>query len=362
MRKGVFSSTRDSSVGRRLLYPVQLIVHIGLLGVFVGSFAPLFMNLMPALATFESFYPHLAVASLLLTLPALLFRPRWFALLGPIAFAWSVANILPYLPTREFASFGALKAVADVPSAAPGTRTLKVVSANVWYRNDGFSAALNYFDATNADIIAVIEATPQWKIALEPLYAKYPYRADCVGAQPPCEIMLLSKLPLRRSFAGRIEGRSPSIAWGEVELGGKPVVVAVTHLSWPLLSATDDDAASAAGTLPPPPLKDAGPLLQGQQAQTVAQYLQELGPDLVLMGDFNSVPWSHTLSALRAATGLEDAGPMVPTWPAWQPRWVRLPIDHIMTRGALQRLDFRRGKWVGSDHLPVEATIAIQPK
>jgi len=55
------------------------------------------------------------------------------------------------------------------------------------------------------------------------------------------------------------------------------------------------------------------------------------------MGDFNSVPWSTTHKAFRAATGLHNEGPMVETWPAWGPFWMRLPIDHIFVRGQLER-------------------------
>jgi endonuclease/exonuclease/phosphatase (EEP) superfamily protein YafD len=99
--------------------------------------------------------------------------------------------------------------------------------------------------------------------------------------------------------------------------------------------------------------------VQSEQAANLAQYLKGLGPDLVLMGDFNSVPWSRTQETLRAATGLRNAGPMVPTWPSWQPSWIRLPIDQIMTRGALTRLGFKSGYYIGSDHLPVEAEIAV---
>jgi len=45
-----------------------------------------------------------------------------------------------------------------------------------------------------------------------------------------------------------------------------------------------------------------------------------------------------------------------------QPFWIRLPIDQIMTRGALTRLDFKSGFYIGSDHLPVEAEIAVKPE
>jgi endonuclease/exonuclease/phosphatase (EEP) superfamily protein YafD len=332
-----------------LLYPVKLLVHLGLLGVFLGSFAPLFAHQMPAFATFESFLPHMTAASLPLALLALCFRPRWLAVLGPLVFLWNIGTIWPYLPIGE-----------PVAAEAEGV-PLKVVSANVWYRNDGYEAAVHYLESTDADVIALIEVTPQWLTALQPLYAKYPYRVDCMQTTPPCEMLLLSRHPFQRAYAGRIEGRAPVIAWGEVAFQGRSITVAATHLGWPLRAAMSSDRVIASSALQPA-FADAYPLEQSEQAANLAQYLKTLGPDLVLMGDFNSVPWSRTQETLRAATGLEDAGPMVPTWPSWQPSWIRLPIDHIMTRGALARRSFRHGFYIGSDHLPVEAEITVTPE
>jgi endonuclease/exonuclease/phosphatase (EEP) superfamily protein YafD len=333
-----------------LLYPVQLVVHLGLIGVFVGSFAPLLAQQVPPLATFESFLPHMTAAGLPLALLALCFRPRWLAVLGPLTFAWNIATIWPWLPIHP--------PVADADAKARAGAVLKVVSANLWYRNDGYAAAIHYLESTDADVVALIEVTPQWLTALQPLYATYPYRIDCMQSTPPCEMLLMSKHPFARAYAGRVDGRSPVVAWGEIDFAGRPVTVAATHLSWPLRSEVGGGRVIAGGALQPR-LADAYPLVQSEQAANLAQYLKGLGPDLVLMGDFNSVPWSRTQAALRAATGLENAGPMVPTWPSWQPSWIRLPIDQIMTRGALTRLSFKSGYYIGSDHLPVEAEIAI---
>jgi endonuclease/exonuclease/phosphatase (EEP) superfamily protein YafD len=250
-------------------------------------------------------------------------------------------------------------AATTADDAAP---KLKVVSANLWYRNDSYDAALNYFAASGADVIGIVEITPQGVATLAPLFKDYPYRVDCMDRMPPCEIMLLSKYPFVKSYAGRIDGHSPVITWGEIMFLGRPITVAETHFTWPLLPAKSNANATAAGTLESPPLLDSDPLEQSQQARNLAQYLAGLGPDLVLMGDFNSVPWSRTQSALRQATGLDNRGPIVPTWPAWSPFWLRLPIDHIFVRGALQRVGFKSGYYVGSDHLPVEAEIALTAK
>jgi endonuclease/exonuclease/phosphatase (EEP) superfamily protein YafD len=352
----------DASAAPRVLaavfYPVKLVVHGALLGTAVASVAPLLADYLPPLASFESFRLHMAVASLPLALLALCFRPRAFAVLGPLVFAWNIVTVWPYLPLRGAEPGLANGAAADAGTRAEPIARLKVVSANVWYRNDGYAAAIHYLESTDADVIGLIELTPQWLTALQPLYPKYPYRIDCMESTPPCELMLLSKHPFRQSFAGRIEGRSPVIAWGEIAVGGRSVTVAETHLAWPLRAAVGDDTVIAGGALQPV-LADAYPLQQSEQAANLAAYLKSLGPDLVLMGDFNSVPWSRTQSALRAATGLRNPGPMVPSWPSWQPKWIRLPIDQIMTRGALSRRNFKSGYYIGSDHLPVEAEIVL---
>jgi endonuclease/exonuclease/phosphatase (EEP) superfamily protein YafD len=353
----------DGHPGHRIaafaLYPVQLVAHLGLIGIAVASVAPLLADRLPPLATFESFRLHMAVASLPLAALGLCFRPRWLAVLGLLAFAWNIATVWPYLPLHEAEAGLADGATAD--AGGDSAPHLKVVSANLWYRNDSYDAAIHYLEASDADVIGLIEVTPQWLTALQPLYEKYPYRIDCMQSTPPCEMLLMSKHPFQRSYAGRVEGRSPTVAWGEIAFQGRTITVAATHLAWPLRAAMDRDRVIAGGALQPV-LADAYPLVQSEQAANLAQYLKGLGPDLVLIGDFNSVPWSRTQSALRAATGLQNGGPMVPTWPSWQPFWIRLPIDQIMTRGSLARLGFRSGFYTGSDHLPVEAEIVVLPK
>jgi endonuclease/exonuclease/phosphatase (EEP) superfamily protein YafD len=349
------------AIAGAVLYPLKLIVQVGLLGITFGSFAPLLGDYYPAFGIFEAFLPHMTAASLPLALLALCFRPRWLAVLGPLVFAWNIGTIWPYLPFHEAEGVTVNGAVADAKTGADSAPRLKVVSANVWYRNNGYDAAVHYLENADADVVALVEVTPQWVTAMQPLYEKYPYRIDCMSMLPPCEMLLMSKHPFKRSFAGRIEGRSPVIAWGEIAFGGRDIIVAATHLSWLLRSEITGGRIVPSGALQPLP-PGPYPLVQSQEAANLAQYLDGLGPDLVLMGDFNSVPWSRVHVALRGATGLKNAGPMVPTWPSWQPSWIRLPIDHIMTRGALTRLSFHRGFYIGSDHLPVEAEIAVTPE
>jgi len=344
-----------------LLYPVKLAVQLGLIGVTVASFLPVLLPQVPFFVSLESFTPQLVILGAILTVAAVLFRPRVLALVGPLGLAWNLAILWPYLPVGPIPAFNAWFGGGSAQATvAPGPK-LKVVSANVWYRNDDYRAAVNYLSAADPDVVSLLEVTPQWLKALEPLYARYPYRIDCMDRMPPCETMLLSKLPILKSYAGMIDGRSPTIVWAEVEFQGRPIIVAATHLTWPLLPATVNRDATAAGMLQSPPMIGTAPLLQSQQAENLAQYLATIGGevhgDIVLMGDFNGVPWGRTQAAFRAATSLDNRGPAVPTWPSWQPEWARLPIDHVFVGGDLVRLTFGHGNYINSDHLPVAAEI-----
>jgi endonuclease/exonuclease/phosphatase (EEP) superfamily protein YafD len=336
-----------------LLYPLKLVVQVGLLAAAVATLAPLLAGWVPVLAFFESFRLQIAVGAIPLVVLGLFFRPRWLALLGVIGLAWNLAIVWPYLP-----SAGGTGAIASA-EPQPG---FKVVSANLWYRNESYRPAVNYLMQSDADVIGLVELTPQWLTALQPLFERYPYRVDCMERTPPCEVMLISKHPFLKSFAGRIDHNWPTIVWGEIAVNGRTVTVAETHLAWPLLPASDSAHVSLASALQAEPLLSSEPLLQSRQVVALAQYLSGLDEDLVLMGDFNSVPWSTTQQSLRAASGLHNDGPMVETWPAWGPFWLRLPIDHIFVRGALERRDFHRGPFIGSDHLPVEAEIVLKPR
>jgi endonuclease/exonuclease/phosphatase (EEP) superfamily protein YafD len=326
-----------------------------MLGITLAVFLPRLAPRVALCVTLESFAPQLLLASVVTTVLALCCRPRSLAVLGCAGIAWNLMQLWPYLPVGPIPSPPFLRS-APPEEAASGPR-LKVISANVWYRNEDYQAAVNYLTAADADVVGLLEVTPNWRAALAPLYDRYPYRLDCTAILPPCEIMLLSKVPFTRSGMGPVEGRSPSVAWAEIQLAGRPLIVLETHFAWPLLPASDNGGAATAGMLVDPPLPGTAPLLQSQQASALSRFLAGLGKDVVVMGDFNSVPWSMTQVGLRRAANLRDPGPAVPTWPSWQPAWSRLPIDHILVGGDLVRRDFRHGNYINSDHLPVAAEI-----
>ena len=246
--------------------------------------------------------------------------------------------------------------------AAPPTERqaiVKVINLNLRFKNQRLDLVAEYLASSGADIIGLVEATPRAKLALTGLRAVYPYSLDCVGSVPECQNMLFSKYPLKDAYAGPIAGRYPTIAIATVEIpGGASLMVGVVHIMTPF---TKPRAPLTADAPEPAPRFTAAPELeQSFQAANLAAFLRSQPSDLLVIGDFNSAPWSPLQRAFRTGTGLDNRGRLLLTWPTAALPPFRLPLDPIFVRGRAEVVEIRLGPDVGSDHFPVEAEIALK--
>ncbi|HEV8390782.1 MAG TPA: endonuclease/exonuclease/phosphatase family protein [Dongiaceae bacterium] len=296
----------------------------------------------PMLAVLDQFAIQLAGLALCACLLALGLR-RWVHLLA-------LALLAATLAWPAFApQAGAAIAVE------PGR--LKVLSTNLWARASGHERTIQALLASDADVIGLIEVAPQWRPALAPLLAKYPYRVDCFDIDLECQTMLLSRLPITNPIAGRVWKTTPIVAGGEVQWNGRTITVLATHWFRPL--ARSDQSAWGANDSARRAYLAAGLPVSRQagQAGFFAKYLNSRPADLIVMGDLNSVPWSRVQSAFRAKTGLDNQAGWASSWPSFMPWPLRVPIDHVLTRGHLTVTQFTTGPETDSDHLPVIAEI-----
>jgi len=81
----------------------------------------------------------------------------------------------------------------------------------------------------------------------------------------------------------------------------------------------------------------------------------------IVAGDLNTTPWSHGFRQLVRLRSLRDSGVGRGVQATWNARrWVpRIPIDDVVVSPEVRVIDRRVGPDVGSDHRPVEATLAI---
>ena len=296
----------------------------------------------PRLAVLEQFALQLGIVAFLTALLALVLR-RWARVVLLVA-------LTATLSWPIFSHRGEAAVVAD-------PARLKVVSVNLWHSAAGHDRTIEALLASDADIIGLVEATPAWRPALAPLYARYPHRIDCFEIDRECQTVLLSRLPIVKPIAGRIWKATPIVAGGEILWNGRPITVLATHWFRPLARSdesrwgADDPARSAYLAEGLPASRQAG------QAGLFAKFLNRQPRDLIVMGDLNSAPWSRVQRAFRAKTGLDNHAGWDASWPSFLPWPLRLPIDHVLARGHLVVTKFEAGPRTESDHFPVVAEI-----
>ena len=287
--------------------------------------------------------PLALAGSLLVTLLALSVRKRarWVLVLACAATAFQAWRVVPELATAR-------------PPAISGDRAadLTVVTFNIqgWHLADPAPAAA-WIIARNPDIIALQEVHDTGLALQERLVAAgWRHVMDC-PRRDGCGTVLLSRIaPLERSDDAA-RRRLPT-GWGVFELaGGVRFAVMSVHLSWPL-----NRPVSAF----PPPLPH-----QVRQMATLARTVQtELGPErTIVLGDFNSTPWSFALGRVVRASGLRRWSRAQFSWPTPAatsgliPAPI-LPIDHVLAGHNWQVVSLARGPDLGSDHYPLVAQLA----
>ena len=264
--------------------------------------------------------------------PLLLLGRRWKA--GVIAGLAIVANLAVVLPHTVPSS--------GVPRVGGHGSPVRLVSLNVLQGNQKYAEVERFLRETNADVAVFQEVTPDWADALRGLSDLYPHqlprgRKDSKGAA------LLSKRPVGRLVFEELPGRGPIGAIiAEIE-GEVPFTILGIHSHKP----------TSAG---------------GAESQRIYfDWLAEKcraenagGRPVVLMGDFNSAPWSTAFRQFASRTHLRDTSRGVifgATWSFYHPQ--RLLIDHAFVSPEWWVLGRAVGPDVGSDHRPLIIDLAL---
>lgn len=226
------------------------------------------------------------------------------------------------------------------PGEKAGEPELRIVSANVLKDNRQPQRLLALVRRLHPDIVAIIEATPEYMAGLEPLRADYPYRVGEAQLDPDGSV-LLSRLPLSSAdvmiFA---DGSYPTIV---ARLDGeRPVTLMATH--------------------PPPPRSSKHLQTRTTEMEAIAEIVANRPGPVVVVGDFNSTPWSPYFADLLQHTRLQDARlgfGLQTTWPVEQIP-LRIPIDQALVSEDVVVHDFHAGPDIGSDHFPIIVDVSFE--
>jgi len=310
------------TVGRRAVGLLAL-PALGLLAATLAGFAGRWHWLLDLASHFRWYWLLAAVAWFALTARRL---GRFSSACLALVVIANGATLLPYwLP-------------ATILKGDAAAEPLELVSLNLLADNPRTDAALTYLRHRGADVVVLLEVSEAWAAALEELAALYPHRIvrprdDAFG------IAVLSQLPL-----GDPEVESPA--------EGPPMIFA---------TLPSGRGCLLVATHPPAPISAEWSGRRDAQLAAIGERAAAEQQPVIVAGDLNASPWSHGFRQLAGPRGLRDSATgrgLQPTWNArhWLPR---IPIDHILVSAEIEVLSRSIGPDVGSDHLPVEATLLI---
>ncbi|UCG73176.1 MAG: endonuclease/exonuclease/phosphatase family protein [Chromatiales bacterium] len=259
------------------------------------------------------------------------------AFLNTRRYGWLAVTLLLAAPNAWYVGPYLLPLVTSAGHAAPEREGTQVLTVNLSFRNAEFGKVIDYIEAQQPEVIVLSEYTREWQAALAPALADWPYRAE--RPRPtPFGMAVYSRQPLRD-----VEWLDLGVPESEnlrVALSNHGVELYAVHLMPP------SSPQLAAG--------------RNRQLAALAGLLAKSSRPRLVTGDLNLTPFSPYFSRLLAATDLSDTrrtqGLHV-TWPAMPvPVWI--PIDHSLADPSAGVLDVRTGPDIGSDHFPLEITLA----
>jgi endonuclease/exonuclease/phosphatase (EEP) superfamily protein YafD len=206
---------------------------------------------------------------------------------------------------------------------------------NVFVRNRAYGPTLEWIRQAKPDVVALVEFTEGWRRAMRQVKAEFPYRVE----EPDTEgggVAVYSRYPFRDSAHWRIGDMPKSLVRVKVAVGDGEVTLIAAH--------------------PWPPTTPARTREQGVYLRYVQSLMGEVKGPLIVAGDLNTTPWSHTFTDFVEGGHL-TAARALPTWPA-NFGFLGIPIDHVLGR-SVNIETINAGPRLGSDHLPLLADISF---
>lgn len=254
-------------------------------------------------------------------------RRRWN--LAASAAATLALNLIEILPLYQPAP----------TSRGPAGAKLKIVQANVFYKNPNVILIQRFLESENADIVCLYEFSND-QAALRPwLDSRYPFRieAKAIGG---AKSAMYSRFPLSAvqplpSVHTLREGVRCTATIGDQE-----VDFFVFH---PTIPITPGAANGRNG-----------------QLEEVAQMVLASPRPALMIGDFNITPFSAAFPPRRHPK-LKDLGQgfgPLPTFPMFLPPLL-VPIDHMFGTAEFSAANRRLGPFIGSDHLPIVTELNL---
>ena len=223
-----------------------------------------------------------------------------------------------------------------LPQRIEHASQLRMVHFNVNSANKNRRQILQELLRPELDLVVLLETGPEWKTEFQAL--PKPWRLEAfVPETDNFGIALLSRIPLSKTRVVSLGPFSLATIETEIELEGLTVLLLGVHAA--------------------PPINGEYAAARDAQLEKISQIVTTSSRAAIVAGDFNATPWSHSLRALQASTGLNNAYKVYsPTWP--DGGMIQIPIDLSLYSKSLVVTERRIGEAMGSDHKPVYVSFA----
>lgn len=286
---------------------------VGLVVVTVAAFFGRWSWLLDVLANFR---PQYVLALFVIAL--VLFLGRWRRT-AALALAGCLINAVVVVPL--FLGGG-----TTIPPEEP----LTILSYNLKGSNERFGDVISYIRQVEADVIFLHEVSRPWEVAIESADLGYEI------TQSRSEELIFGTLVLAPP--------GDEVTSYGFTTGG-PRAVEVRHQGVALL-----------GIHPLAPTTEERSALRNAQLGFAGDWSSDQGGPHLVVGDFNSTPWSYAFRRLQATTTLRNSQKgfgIEASFPTASFFAFRVPIDHLLHSEELVVSDRRIGPDLGSDHFPL---------
>ena len=242
------------------------------------------------------------------------------------------------------------------PRVERGGRQLTVITFNCLGSNPNSRTAVAWLRRMHPDILVLEELPPRWERELDTLNDILPYRASSLQ-DTRSDTDVFSRQPMRSAQAYQPAMDLRALIHAVVQIDGRAVQVFGIH---------------------PNTLHDAQEWTNRNNAlELSAQWVAQTRRDAAIrsggakdtalvLGDWNTPPWSPYLHAFLRIAGLKSADGVL--WPPVtrvlaSPFGVRIgsPIDHVAVSSDVQVEGCETGPDLGSDHVPQICRIRVGP-
>jgi len=228
----------------------------------------------------------------------------------------------------------------DTKISINSSQTIRLLSANIDMNNSNHEYFKNLITKNNPDVILLLETNNAWTKNITYLGSEYPYnlthpRSDYFG------VTLYSKHPL--SDEKIIYGEKnllPTLQATINSTAGKFILFGI-HLDWPLSQTSV--------------------IRQRQQIDWLNRVVRETSDNLIVMGDFNTTPWSVNYRNLLSNGKLKACNRTFKpgTWPG-RLSYIALPIDHCFYSGDVKITRYYVSDYFGSDHKAIVVDLSVR--